>query len=79
VVETALAFGAVRSVGEEQVRAERRAVVLGVPGAGKSRLLERLATTPQAGERAVLVRLRDVRTTVGTPAHLFGSTAASVG
>jgi SIR2-like domain len=56
---------------ENDVRAERRAVVVGVPGGGKTTLLTRLAERPEAGERGVLVRLRDVRKTIGTPGYLL--------
>jgi SIR2-like domain len=63
-------------LGEGDLRAERRAVVVGIPGAGKSRLLERLAVSPDAGERAVLVRLRDVREVVGEPEGLLASWVA---
>lgn len=69
--EIAVELGVVDALEEDDLRAERRAVVVGIPGAGKSQLLERLAASPGAGERAVLVRLRDVRQVVGEPEALL--------
>jgi hypothetical protein len=58
---------------EDELRAELRAVVVGVPGGGKTALLAHLAATPRAGERGVLVRLRNIQQTIGEPAALVRS------
>jgi len=75
--EISLALGQLEPLGESDLQTEPRAIVIGSPGAGKSRLLERLAETPAAGERAVLVRLRDVHDVVGTPEALFDAWLAA--
>ncbi len=67
----ALLLGHGELLGEDGLAAQTRAVVVGVPGSGKSKLLRRLATEPRAGERAALVRLRDVRDFTGTPDALL--------
>jgi hypothetical protein len=69
-LEVALAFERVEVLDEEGLRAERRAVVIGPPVGGKSLLLEHLGRSPRAGERGVLVRLRDVRTVIGEASDL---------
>ncbi len=70
-VELALAFGSLETYDEEELRAERRAVIVGDPGSGKTRLCERLAASPRQGERGVLIRLRAVRDTLGEPERLM--------
>jgi hypothetical protein len=72
-IEISLALGQLQPLDEDALRAEPHAVVVGSPGAGKSRLLQRLAEAPAAGERAVLVRLRDIDEVVGTPDALLRS------
>lgn len=75
--ELSVELGLADVMDEDDLRAERRAVVVGIPGAGKSRLLEQLSASPSAGERAVLVRLRDVRQVVGKPEGLLAAWMAA--
>ena len=70
-LELAIATEQLDVLGEDDLRAEHRAIVVGKPGAGKSQLLRNLAESPRAGERAVLVRLREVRDVVGPPESLL--------
>ncbi len=72
-IELSVDSGRRKTMYEDDLRAERCAVVHGIPGAGKSRLFEHLAVSPSAGERAVLVRLRDVREVVGEPEGLLAA------
>jgi hypothetical protein len=69
-LEIALALNRLEILNEQDLRAERRALVIGPPGGGKSLLLERMGRVPSAGERGVLVRMRDIRTIVGEAADL---------
>jgi len=72
-LEVSLALGQLQVLDEDDLRAERRAVVIGGPGSGKSLLLANLAALPSAGERSVLVRMRDVRQVVGEPDLLLAA------
>lgn len=59
---------------EEQALAQlTRTLVLGGPGTGKTWLLERLARSPLAGERAAFVRLRDVGDGIGSPVPVLSA------
>jgi SIR2-like domain len=75
--EIAVALGVIDAFAEEDLRAERRAVLVGAPGAGKSRLFEHLAASPAQGERGVLIRLRNVRDALGEPAGLIARWVAA--
>jgi len=66
-----LLFGNLRAHGEEILAQEQLSIVIGSPGSGKTRLLQELSSDTPGDERAVLVRLRDVRELVGEPEPLF--------
>jgi hypothetical protein len=69
--EMQLQFGDLRAHDETILEQEQLSIVVGPPGSGKTRLLQELARRPRGGERAVLLRLRELRQVVGEPELLL--------
>jgi hypothetical protein len=68
--ETQLQFGGLEAHSELSLRREQLSVVVGPPGSGKTRLVQSLAEEG-GSERAVMLRLRDLRDVVGEPELLL--------
>lgn len=69
-VEQQILFSSLSPHDEGVLAREQLAVVVGVPGSGKTRLLQELATDRSA-DRAIFLRLRDVEDVVGQPELLM--------
>jgi len=69
--EMQVLFGSLRAQREDVLGEEQLSIVVGPPGSGKTRLLHEIPSDTRGGERAVLVRLRNVRDVVGEPELLF--------
>lgn len=69
--QVALMLGTAELIDEATLVTQHRAVVVGIPGSGKSELLKHLASDPDADNLPALVRMRDVSAVTGSPESLL--------
>jgi hypothetical protein len=69
--QVALMLGTAELVDEATLASQHRAVVVGIPGSGKSELLRHLASVLDTGNMPALVRMRDVTAVTGSPESLL--------
>ena len=69
--QVALMLGTTELIDEATLATEHRAVVVGLPGSGKSELLKHLASNPDSDSLPALVRMRDVSAVTGSAESLL--------